>query len=110
MKTLVNYTAAIELTTKTFAENGRLKGRFYASRVGHEAGVEDKTAPVKSFKVIDNKVYAETASSVFHVRNLNGTSLAEFNTLNLPVYVKKADPVMDELINTIAMSNAAEQS
>lgn len=110
MKTLVNYTAAIELTTKVIPDNARIEGRFYATRLSHEAGEVDKTAPVKSFKVIDNKVYAETASSVFHIRNLNGTSLAAYNTLNLPVYVKRPDPVMDELINSISRENAVEQS
>ncbi|CAM0049773.1 hypothetical protein VPHF86_0146 [Vibrio phage F86] len=101
MSILVNYTAAIELSTKTFAADARIVGRFFNSHVGHEQGEETKTAPVKSFKVIDNKVYAETACAVFHIRGMNSVSLANFNTLNLPVYIKKADPEFDEMVRSV---------
>lgn len=89
IKTNVNFTAAIELTSKSLVETNRIEGRFYNSTVGHEQGEEAKTAPVEGFKVIDNKVYAETRNAVYHIRNLSAVALSDFNTIGAPVYIKK---------------------
>ncbi|AGB06795.1 hypothetical protein [Vibrio phage VH7D] len=100
----VNFTAAIELTSKEFVETNRIKGRFFNSMVGHEQGEHALTAPIESFKVIDNKVYAETRNAVYHIRNLSAVALADFNTINAPVYVKKADAKFDELVKAALLS------
>ncbi|AAQ64189.1 hypothetical protein KVP40.0118 [Vibrio phage KVP40] len=104
MTTIVNFTAAIELTTKALVETNRIEGRFYNSRIGHEQGEQAKTDAVRAFKVIDNKVYAETRNCVFHLRNLSALALADFNTINAPVYMKKADAEFDEMVKSALFS------
>ncbi len=98
MTTIVNFTAAIELTTKALVETNRIEGRFYNSTIGHEQGEQSKTAAIEAFKVIDGKVYAETRNCVFHLRNLSSLALADFNTINAPVYLKQADAKFDEMV------------
>ncbi|AUR85867.1 hypothetical protein NVP1081O_132 [Vibrio phage 1.081.O._10N.286.52.C2] len=98
--TIVNVTAAIELTSKFLVKDGRIEGRFYNSRLGHENGEVGLTQPIQSYKVVDSKVYAETTCCVFHLRNLSANQLNEFNSNNVFVHVKKKDPKGDELIRS----------
>lgn len=106
MTVQVNYTAEIELTSKSLVETNRIKGRFFNSLVGHEQGEEAFTAPIQAFKVINNQVFVETQSNVFRIRNLSTVALSNFNTINAPVYIKKNDPQFDEMVHAALFTAA----